>query len=83
MFQWDAVDISTDSGGQNVLETFEKAIRHNRLTTRTELERVAQVAPLVRASTWQIFAKIFQTNGRVCLGHSRRIFCRWIYFHLR
>jgi len=45
MFQWNA-----DLGGQNVLTTLEMAIRHNRRTTRTELERV---------------------------------FCRWIYFHLR
>jgi len=38
MFQWDAVDTGPDSGGQNVLKTFEMAIRHNRRTTRTELE---------------------------------------------
>jgi len=39
MFQWDAVDTSPDSWDQNVLKTFEMAIRHNRQTTRTELER--------------------------------------------
>ena len=50
MFQWNAVDTSPDLGGQNVLTTLEMAIRHNRRTKRTELERV---------------------------------FCRWIYFHLR
>ena len=33
MFQWDAVDTSPDLGGQNVLKTFEMAIRHNRRTT--------------------------------------------------
>jgi len=38
MFQWDAVDFSPDLWGQNVLKTFEMAIRHNRRTTRTELE---------------------------------------------
>jgi len=38
MFQWDAVDTSPDLGGQNVFKTFEMAIRHNRWTTRTELE---------------------------------------------
>jgi len=37
-------------GGQNVLKIFEMTTRHNRRTTRTELDRV---------------------------------FCRWIYFHLR
>jgi len=41
MFHWDAVDTSPDLRGQNVLKTFEMmAIRHNRRTTRTELERV-------------------------------------------
>jgi len=40
MFQWDAVDTSPDLGGQNVLKTFEMAIRHYRRTTWTELERV-------------------------------------------
>jgi len=40
MFQWDAVDTGPDLGSQNVHETFEMAIRHNRRTTRTELERV-------------------------------------------
>jgi len=35
MFQWDAVDTSPDLVGQNVLKTFETAIRHNRRTTRT------------------------------------------------
>ena len=50
MFQWDAIDTSSYLGGQDVLKTSEIAIRHNRRTTRTELERV---------------------------------FCRWIYFHLR
>jgi len=40
MFQWDAVDTSPDLWGQNVLKTFEMAIRHNRLTRRTELGRV-------------------------------------------
>ena len=39
MFQWDAVDTSPDSWDQSVLKTFEMAIRHNRQTTRTELER--------------------------------------------
>ena len=29
MFQWDAVYTSPDFGGQNVLKTFEMAIRHN------------------------------------------------------
>ena len=38
MFQWDAVNTSPDLGGQNVLKTFEMAIHHNRLMTRTELE---------------------------------------------
>ena len=32
MFQWDAVDTSHDLGGQNVLKTFEMAIRHKRQT---------------------------------------------------
>jgi len=50
MPQWDARDTSPHQWVQNVLETFEIAIRHNRRTTRTELERV---------------------------------FCHWIYFHLR
>jgi len=40
MFQLDAIDTGPAFGGQNVLETFEMAIRHNRRTTRTELERV-------------------------------------------
>jgi len=40
MFQWDVVNISHDLGGQNVLKTVEMATRHNRWTTRTELERV-------------------------------------------
>jgi len=35
----DAVDTSPYLGGQNVLKTFEMAIRHNRRTTRPELER--------------------------------------------
>jgi len=40
IFQWDVVDrpTSPDSGDQNVLKTFEMAIRHNRLTTRMEIE---------------------------------------------
>ena len=38
MPQWDAVGTSPDLGHQNVLKTFEMAIRHNRRTTRTELE---------------------------------------------
>ena len=50
MFQCDAVDTSPDLGVKISSKTFEMAIRHNRRTTRTELERV---------------------------------FCRWIYFHLR
>jgi len=36
--QWDAVDTSPDLKSQNVLKTFEMAIRNNRRTTRTELE---------------------------------------------
>ena len=40
MFQWDAVDTNPDLEGQNVIKSFEMAIRHNRRTTRTELERV-------------------------------------------
>ena len=42
MFQWDAVDTGPDLGGgsQNVLKTFEMAIRHNSRTTRSKLERV-------------------------------------------
>ena len=36
---WDAVDTSRDLWGQNVLETFEMAIRHKQRSTRTELER--------------------------------------------
>jgi len=40
MFQWDAVDTSHDLEGQNVLKTFEMAIRHKRRTTQTDLERV-------------------------------------------
>jgi len=40
MFQWDAVDTSPDLAGRNVLKTFEMAIPHDGLTTRTELERV-------------------------------------------
>jgi len=39
MFQWDAVDTSPDLAGKNVLDTLQMAIRHNRRTTRTELER--------------------------------------------
>jgi len=39
LFQWDAVDISRDLLGQNVLKIFELATRHNKRTTRTELER--------------------------------------------
>jgi len=39
MFQWDAVDISRDLLGQNVLKIFELATRHSKRTTRTELER--------------------------------------------
>jgi len=38
MFQWDAVDTSPDLGSKTVLKTFEMAIRHNRRTTRTELQ---------------------------------------------
>jgi len=37
MFQWDAVDTNPDLEGQNVIKSFEMAIRHNRRTTRTEL----------------------------------------------
>jgi len=40
MFQWDTVDTSPDLVGQNVLKTFEMAIRHNRWKTRMELESV-------------------------------------------
>jgi len=40
MLQWDAVDTSPDLGGQNVLKTFEMAIRYDRRAIRTELERV-------------------------------------------
>ena len=36
---WDAVDTSLDFGSQNVLKTFEMAIRHNKRPTRTKLER--------------------------------------------
>jgi len=40
MFQWDAVDTTTspDLGGQDVVKTFEIAIRYNTRTTRMELE---------------------------------------------
>ena len=38
--QWDAVDTGPDLRCQNVLTTFETAIRHNRRTTQTELEKV-------------------------------------------
>ena len=38
MFQWDAVDTNPDLEGQNVIKSFEMAIRHNRRTTRTELQ---------------------------------------------
>jgi len=38
MFQWDAVDTSPDLGGHSVVEPFEMAVRHNRRTTRTEIE---------------------------------------------
>jgi len=40
MFQWDAVDTSPDLESQNVIKTFEMAIRHDRRTIRTKLERV-------------------------------------------
>jgi len=50
MFQWNAIDTGPNLAGQNVLEIFELATRHNRRMIRTELERV---------------------------------FCQWIYFHLR
>ena len=40
MFQWDAVDTSPNLDSQNVIKTFEMAIRHDRRTIRTELERV-------------------------------------------
>jgi len=40
MFQWDAVDTSPVFWGQNVLKIFEMTTRHNRRTTRTELDRV-------------------------------------------
>jgi len=37
---WDAIDISPDLGGQNLLKTFKMAIRHNTWLTGRELERV-------------------------------------------
>ena len=37
MFQWDAVDTGPDLGGQNVLKTFEMAIRHNKQGLRVGL----------------------------------------------
>ena len=37
MFQWDAVDTVPDLGGQNVLKTFEMAIRHNKQGLRVGL----------------------------------------------
>jgi len=47
MFQWDAVDTSPDLGGKNVLDTLQMAIRHNRRTTRTELEREFSVTGFI------------------------------------
>jgi len=38
MFQWDAVDISSDMWSRNVLQTFQMATGPNRRTTWTELE---------------------------------------------
>jgi len=38
IFQWDAIDASADLWDQNVLRTFEMAIRHKRRATGTELE---------------------------------------------
>ena len=45
VFQWDASDATFDLGGQNVLRTFEMAIRHYRRTTRTERERENFLSP--------------------------------------
>jgi len=42
VFQWDASDATFDLGGQNVLRTFEMAIRHYRRTTRTGLQRESE-----------------------------------------
>ena len=39
-FQRDAVATGPDLGGRNVPRAFEMALRHNRRTARTELERV-------------------------------------------
>jgi len=57
MFHWNAVDTSPDLGGQNVLKTFEMAIRHKRQTTRTELVRERQFS--VAAFIFTHFQKYF------------------------
>ena len=57
MFHWNAVDTSPDLGGQNVLKTFEMAIRHKRQTTRTELETERQFS--VAAFIFTHFQKYF------------------------
>ena len=66
-----AVDISPDIGGQNVLRTFETAIRHNRRPTRTELERV-----LCRWVYFHLRSKIFSVS--LTVGGSPPAFLLWI-----
>jgi len=66
MFQWDVVDICPDVGGQNVLRTFEMAIRYNRRPTRTELERESFLSLNLFALSFknsQIFSSPFTAKG--------------------
>ena len=64
MFQWDAVDNSPDLVSQNVLKTFERAIGHNRWTTRTELERVFCCWLYFHSRSKNILLALFRGGGR-------------------
>jgi len=63
MFQWDAVDNSPDLVSQNVLKTFERAIGHNRWTTRTELERVFCCWLYFHSRSKNILLALFRGGG--------------------
>ena len=54
---------SLDLGGQNVVKTFEMAIRHKRRTTRTELERVLCVAGFIFTHVQKYFSGFFCGRG--------------------
>jgi len=76
MFQWDAVDISRDLLGQNVLKIFELATRHNKRTTRMELKReIVFVDGIILTYTERYIPDSLILSD--CLAHKMAAKTRW------